>query len=138
MAYFADDQEVYEYLGRLFTELAGDETLAAALDSADTVVRYDYRSPEAQITVALLEGEPRTVDFGPSELEPELVLSMDADVAHRFWLGKVNITMALARGQIKYTGPMAKLLALSPILGPAQQHYRALLEAAGRGDLLDV
>ena len=29
---------------------------------------------------------------------------MEADTAHRFWLGKVNVTVALARGQIKAEG----------------------------------
>ena len=28
-------------------------------------------------------------------------MTMEADTAHRFWLGKVNVTVALARGQMK-------------------------------------
>ena len=27
---------------------------------------------------------------------------------HRFWLGRVNVTVALARGQIKSHGPVAQ------------------------------
>ena len=40
---------------------------------------------------------------------------MDADTAHRFWLGKVNVTVALARGQMKAKGPVAKILKLVPL-----------------------
>ena len=38
-------------------------------------------------------------------MEPEVTMSMAADTAHRFWLGQVNITVAIARGQIKAKGP---------------------------------
>ena len=41
---------------------------------------------------------------------------MDADTAHRFWLGKVNVTVALARGQMKAKGPVAKILKLVPLV----------------------
>ena len=60
----------------------------------------------------------------------------DADVAHRFWLGKVNVTIALARGQIKTKGPVAKVLSLAPLVKVVVPRYRAQLEAAGRADLL--
>ena len=51
-------------------------------------------------------------------MEPEVVMSMEADTAHRFWLGKVNVTVALARGQIKAKGPVAKILKLVPLTKP--------------------
>ena len=35
-------------------------------------------------------------------------MSMSADTAHRFWLGEVNITVALARGEIKRHGAGAE------------------------------
>jgi hypothetical protein len=44
----------------------------------------------------------------------------------------------MARGQIKSQGPIAKILKLAPLLKPAQLRYKAILEAAGRSDLLDV
>ena len=71
---------------------------------ADTIVQYVYRKPDALITIKMLEGQEGQVDLGPTDLEPEVVMTMDADVAHRFWLGKVNVTIAIARGQIKTRG----------------------------------
>ena len=65
-------------------------------------------------------------------------MTMDADVAHRFWLGKVNVTIAIARGQIRTKGPVAKILKLVPLVKPVFPRYRAQLEAAGRADLVDV
>ena len=138
MAYFKDAQEVYDTIGRLFKDLASDDELAPKFRKANTIVRYTYREPESTITVRLQEGQPGDVDFGDSEMEPEVTMSMEADTAHRFWLGKVNVTVALARGQMKAKGPVAKILKLVPLTKPIFPRYRALLEQDGREDLLEA
>jgi len=135
LAYFSDEQEVYRYLGQLFLDLLEDPELAPKFRTANTIVQYRYRNPDSQITVKLLEAEEGQVDLGPTRLEPEVVMTMDADTAHRFWLGKVNVTVALARGQMKAKGPVAKILKLVPLTKPVFPRYKAQLEAAGRGDL---
>src|SRR5262249_13477831 len=81
---------------------------------------------------------PIDVEFGDTELEPEVVMSMEADTAHRFWLGQVNVTTALARGQIHASGPVAKILKLVPLTKPAFPRYKALLETQGRDDLVKI
>ena len=138
MANFKDAYEVYAYIGKLFEQLAEDEELAPKFRKANTIVRYDYRDPESAITVRLQEGQPGDVDFGASEMEPEVVMTMEADTAHRFWLGKVNVTVALARGQMKAKGPVAKILKLVPLTKPVFPRYRALLEEDQREDLLEA
>ena len=136
MALFKDADEVYATLGKLFTDLAKDEAVAAEFSRANTIVRYRYTDPEAQITVALREGEPVEVNFGESGLEPEVTMSMTADIGHRFWLGGVNVTVALARGEMRAEGPVAKILRLVPLAKPVFPRYRAQLEAQGRSDLI--
>jgi putative sterol carrier protein len=138
LPYFKDADEVYAYIGRLFEELAEDDELAPKFQKANTIVQYQYREPESQITVKLLEGEDGQVDCGATTLEPEVVMTMDADTAHRFWLGKVNVTVALARGQMKAKDPVAKILKLVPLVKPVFPRYRRLLEAEGRQDLLEA
>ena len=136
MAVFKDEQEVYQYIGKLFQDLTEDAELAPKFRRADTIVQYRYSNPESQITVKMKEGEDSQVDFGPSELEPEIVMIMEADTAHRFWLGKVNVTMALAKGQMKAKGPVAKILKLVPLVKPVFPRYQQMLEQANRDDLL--
>jgi len=138
VVYFKDAQEVYDILGRLFVDIATDEDVAPKFRKANTIVRYQYRDPESAITVRLQEGQPGDVDFGESEMEPEVTMSMEADTAHRFWLGKVNVTVALARGQITAKGPVAKILKLVPLAKPIFPRYVAQLQAQGRQDLIDV
>ena len=138
MAYFNDAQEVYDVIGKLFVDIASDDELAPKFRKANTIVQYAYREPTSTITVRLQEGQPGDVDFGDTEMEPEVTMSMEADTAHRFWLGTVNVTVALARGQIKAKGPVAKILKLVPLTKPVFPRYKAQLEAQGRTDLIDV
>jgi putative sterol carrier protein len=138
VAYFRDADEVYKYIGRLFEQLAEDDELAPKFRKANTIVQYQYRDPESRITVRLQEGEDGQVDCGETSMEPEVVMTMDADTAHRFWLGKVNVTVALARGQMKARGPVAKILKLVPLTKPIFPRYRALLEEDSREDLLEA
>jgi putative sterol carrier protein len=138
VAYFSDDREVYEFIGKLFENLADDEELGPKFRKANTIVQYQYRNPESQITVKMIEGEDPQVDLGQTTMEPEVIMSMEADTAHRFWLGKVNVTVALARGQMKAKGPVAKILKLVPLVKPVFPRYESQLEQAGRQDLLDA
>jgi putative sterol carrier protein len=136
--YFADAQEVYDTIGKLFQELSEDEELAPKFRKANTIVQYAYRNPDSIVTVRLQEDQPGDVDFGDTDMEPEVTMRMEADTAHRFWLGKVNVTVALARGQIKAEGPVAKILKLVPLTKPVFPRYKAQLEADGRSDLVNV
>jgi putative sterol carrier protein len=138
LAYFKDADEVYEFIGGLFEDLADDDELAPKFRKANTIVQYRYTDPESVITVKMIEGEDGQVDLGETTLEPEVVMSMDADTAHKFWLGKVNVTVALARGQVEATGPVAKVLKLVPLVKPVFPRYKEKLQQSGRGDLADV
>lgn len=138
MGYFKDAQDVYDTIGKLHQDLAADEELAPKFRQANTIVRYQYSDPDAVVTVRLQEDQPGDVDFGESEMEPEVTMSMAADTAHKFWLGQVNVTVALARGQIKATGPVAKILKLVPLTKPVFPRYKAQLEAQGRSDLVNA
>lgn len=138
MAYFKDAQEVYEHLGRLFEGLAADPELAPQFRKANTIVRYEHTDPDAPITVRLQEDREIEVDLGASEMEPEVTMTMSADTAHRFWLGDVNVTVALARGQMKASGPVAKILKLVPLAKPVFPRYKQQLIDSGREDLTEL
>ena len=138
VGYFEDAQDVYDTIGKLFRQLAADDEMGPKFRKANTIVQYQHRNPDSTITVRLQEDQPGDVDFGETEMEPEVEMSMEADTAHRFWLGRVNVTTALARGEIKASGPVAKILKLVPLTKPIFPRYKALLEAQGRTDLAEA
>ena len=140
MAYFKDADEVYAYIGKLFEDLAEDDELAPKFRKANTIVQYQYREPDVADhgQADRGRGRPGRLRRRPT-MEPEVVMTMDADTAHRFWLGKVNVTVALARGQMKAKGPVAKILKLVPLVKPVFPRYRAAARGSRAAqDLLEA
>jgi len=77
---------------------------------------------------------PRVVADPPDDATAEINLKMSADDAHRFWQGKLNMTVALAKKQVQVAGPMAKMMKLLPALRPAFPRYVEFLQANGHAD----
>jgi hypothetical protein len=139
MPYFKDADDVYANLGFFLRQLAVDPEMTPALKRADTTLQLRMRHPDSTLTMRTpSDDEPAQVDLGDTTLQPEVVLQLDADVAHRFWLGQLNVAVALARGEIRARGPVAKVLKIVPLVKPGFTRYRTQLEAAGREDLLQA
>ncbi len=127
MPKFKDDQEVYASLGRLLEEIVADERIGTQMQRADGVVQYQFRRPDAVVTLRLVAGEDRTVVFGQTDARPDVTLVMDALTGHRIWLGELSVMTALNKGQVRARGPVAKILTLIPPVKAAAPHYRDLL-----------
>jgi hypothetical protein len=54
-------------------------------------------------------------------------MTMDSDVANRYFQGKENVAMAIARRRIKTSGNVKKALALIPITKPIEAMYRDMI-----------
>jgi hypothetical protein len=74
VGYFKDADEVYQFIGKLFEDLAEDEELAPKFQKANTIVQYRYREPESIITVRIMEDQDGQVDLGDTTMEPEVVI----------------------------------------------------------------
>jgi len=136
VAAFTDEAEVYEFLGGVFRRGMQDPALVAKLKPSGVVLRITYTDPAAVITVDMTNAELfEGAGLGP---EPNVELFMTADTGNKFWLGKVVLPVALAKGQVRAKGPVAKLLKVLPLAKGLFGPYRESLEAAGRKDLLDV
>jgi hypothetical protein len=98
------------------------------------VLKLNYTEPTAVMTVDMPN---QKVVYGPDGPKPSVEMFMKTDVAHGFWLGNVNVSMALAKGQMRAKGPIPKILKLVPIAKKLFPRYRELLEKAGRQDLLN-
>jgi hypothetical protein len=136
VAAFAGETEVYEYLGGVFRMGMEDAALVEKLKPSGVVLRITYSEPDAVLTVDMPNSEIfEGAGNGP---EPNVELFMTADTGNRFWLGKVVLPVALAKGQVRAKGPVAKLLKVLPLAKGLFGPYRASLEEKGRTDLLDA
>jgi hypothetical protein len=136
VALFADEAEVYDYLGGVFRMGLQDPKLVEALQPSGVVLRIVYTDPDAVITVDMPNAELYTgAGNGP---DPNVELFMTADTGNRFWLGKVVLPVALAKGDVRAKGPVAKLLKMLPLAKQLFGPYKQDLEERGRQDLLSA
>ncbi len=136
MPTFKDTEHLYRVLDGFFQRLAAEDEVAGPLvDSGAMVLRMRYREPEGQVTVDLRQ-PPISWAFGDTEQKPDLELIQDADVAHQFWLGRLNVTRAVATRKVVARGPVSKALRLLPALKPAYPLYAQVLADLGEHALL--
>ena len=135
MSTFRDTDELYGVLAALFTRLSQEDELASSLLEGELVLRFTYKEPAGSVTVDLRE-PPLTWTFGDSDLRPDVELIQTADIAHRFWLGRLSVPGAIALRQVVARGSVAKALSLLPALQPAFPLYHQVLAELGRQDLL--
>ncbi len=94
------------------------------------VIRFDYSDPDFSIVVDC-SGDEIDVRPGDMDTKPLVEMSMSADIAHKFWYGKVNLTMALTRRQMIAKGPIPKVLKLLPAIKPSYAMYPVYLDQNG-------
>jgi putative sterol carrier protein len=135
MSTFKSAEEVYDYIGKMFETAVTDPAFIEATKDSELVIRLTQTDPAA---VILIDFPGQKVTCGDAALgAPATVdLRMSSDDSHKFWLGKLNFTLALAQRKVKMEGSRTKALKLLPLTKPLFATYEELLRAAGRQDLL--
>ena len=131
---FRSAAEFREVMDKVFTIMSTDSDMGPKLRDAQTPQRFEF--PDFDLAVNITYAE--TVEDGQNlrwewsddvDWEPEVEMTMDSDVANRYFQGKENIAMAIARRRIKTSGNVKKALALVPITKPVSGLYLEMLEA---------
>jgi hypothetical protein len=130
---FRSADECREVIGRVFEMMSRDPDMGPKLRDADSPQRWEFADLDLVLNVTAAE-EGSSHDSLVWEWsdhvawEPEVVMAMDSSVANRYFQGKENIAMAVARRRIKTTGNLKKALALVPVTKPVFRLYREMLE----------
>jgi putative sterol carrier protein len=136
MATFSDADEVYKTVGAFLEDITHSEDLGPKFAASNTSFLISYSDPIADMLVDCT-GDMPEVKCGEGVGESaEIQLTMSADDGHKFWLGKLNMTIAMAKGQVKAKGPVSKMMKLLPAMRPAFPRYAEFLKENGRTDLL--
>ena len=126
-----ESQEKFKEVIVGFFNLLGDTPLVAdKLMASKMVIRFIYSDPDLAVVV---DCSGDAVDVRPDDTETKALveMSMKADIAHKFWFGKVNLTMALTRRQMVAKGPIPKILKLLPAIKPSYAMYPKYLDENG-------
>lgn len=130
MPTFENSDHLQQVLGGFFNYILADPGMGPKLSASKLLLKFNYTEPDLSITVDLKEEKP-VVTFNDSTKPPDVEMRMKADIAHRFWFGKVNLMIALARGQMVAKGPIPKILKLLPVIRPAYELYPKYLKEKG-------
>ena len=136
MSVFTSTDELHQVMEDLWKGIQCEPEMAEKLVASKLIVQFRYREPEGLITIDCSDGVNLKIHVGKTEIKPLIEMSMKADIAHEFWLGKVNVPMALMMGKIVSRGPTPKALALLPVIKPAYQIYPRVLEVRGKSTQL--
>ena len=129
--YFESADEVGKVIGGFLEQLVLTPDLGPKFVAADTSFLVEYTDPGGGILVDCTVAPPRVVVNPPPGSAAEIRLAMSADDGHRFWLGQLNMTVALAKKKVKVSGTLSKMMKLLPALKPAFPRYRVYLEDNG-------
>jgi alcohol dehydrogenase len=132
---FATGDELYDVIGGFLQSLSDHPELGPTFLSTKLKIRFNYRNPEASITIDCTGSELR-FEHGASDLKVDIEMSMESDFAHMFWLGKANLVTALTRRQVTSRGAVQKAVKLLPVLVPAFKLYPEYLRGKGLDDLV--
>jgi hypothetical protein len=129
MGTFSSAKEFREVLDRTFELMSSDPDMGPRLRDAETPQRFAFPDLDLVVNVTAGQGEKnlRWEWTDDVDWEPEVEMSMDSDVANRYFQGKENIAMAMARRRIKSKGNTKKALALIPVTKPVFAQYREMI-----------
>ena len=135
MPVFRDTDHLYEVLGALFDRLRAEPSVAERLLEGNLVVRFRFTEPEGMVTIDLRQA-PITYTFGETDLEPDVEMIQSGDIAHQFWLGRLNVARAIATRKVVSRGSVPKALALLPAIKPAFDIYPQVLRELGYEEMI--
>ncbi len=132
-ATFDSPKEFKAVMDRVFAMMDEDPDMGPKLRDADVPMRYDFEDVDLVVNIrAARAGEDGNLHWEWSDdvdWEPRVKMAMSSETANKYFQGKENVAMAIARRRIKSGGDVKAALALMPVTKPVFAQYRAMLEA---------
>jgi hypothetical protein len=130
---FASEDEFVEVMDRTFAMMSDDPEMGPKLRDADVPQRFEFTDLDLVVNIrAASGGEDGNLVWewtDDVDWDPKVRMSMSSETANRYFQGKENIAMAIARRRIKTGGDVKAALALMPITKPIFERYKDLVTA---------
>src|ERR687892_2515052 len=125
---FRSSKEFRTVMDRVFSMMSEDADMGPKMRDADVPMRYEFTDVDLVANIrAAREGEEGNLHWewtDDVDWEPKVKMTMSSETANRYFQGKENVTMALARRRIKAGGDVKAALSLIPITKPIYARYR--------------
>jgi hypothetical protein len=127
---FRSTAEFVEVMDRTFALMSDDPEMGPKLRDADTPQRFEFT--DVDLVVNIRAGGPHEPNLAwewtdQVDWEPRVRMAMSSSTANRYFQGKENVAIAIARRRIRAGGDVKAALALIPVMRPLSALYRAML-----------
>jgi hypothetical protein len=130
---FKSAREFREVMDRIFQMMSEDPQMGPKLRDADVPQRFEFEDLDLVMNIrAAREGEQANLHWEWSDdvdWSPRVRMTMSSQTANRYFQGRENVAIAIARRRIKTGGDVRASLALIPITRPIFERYRALVDS---------
>jgi hypothetical protein len=131
-AEFTSEKEFRTVIDQVFSMMDEDPDMGPKLRDADVPQRFEFTDFDLVVNIrAARPGEDGNLHWEWSDdvdWEPKVKMEMSSETANRYFQGKENVAMALARRRIKSGGDVKAALSLIPITKPIYARYRDFVE----------
>ncbi|MCW3046297.1 MAG: hypothetical protein JWO74_581 [Solirubrobacterales bacterium] len=131
-AQYRSPAEFREVMDRIFTMMSDDPAMGPKLRDADVPQRFEFDDVDMVVNVrAGSTGEENLVWVWTDDVdwEPRVRMEMSSETANKYFQGKENVAIAIARRRIKAGGDVKAALSLIPVTKPIYERYRDLVTA---------
>jgi hypothetical protein len=132
-AQFASPKEFREVMDRIFTMMDTDPDMGPKLRDADVPQRFEFSDVDMVVNIrAAQSNEDGNLHWEWSDdvdWDPKVRMTMSSETANRYFQGKENVAIAIARRRIKAGGDVKAALSLIPVTKPIYARYIELVEA---------
>ena len=132
-AEFTSSKEFREVMDRVFGMMDADPDMGPKLKAADVPQRFEFTDVDLVVNIRAAEdGEDGNLHWewtDDVDWEPKVRMEMSSETANKYFQGKENVPVALARRRIKAGGDVKAALSLIPVTKPVYAQYTALVEA---------
>jgi len=119
-------------MDRVFALMDEDAEMGPRLRDADVPQRFEFEDFDLVVNIRAARPDEATnlvwVWSDDVAWESKVRMKMSSETANRYFQGKENVALAIARRRIKTGGDVKAALALIPITKPVFDHYRELVE----------
>lgn len=128
---FASPDEFREVIDQIFSMMDEDPDMGPKLRDADVPQRFEFTDVDMVVNIrAAGAGEEGNLHWewtDDVDWDPRVKMAMSSETANRYFQGKENVAVAIARRRIKSGGDVKAALSLIPITKPIYARYRDYL-----------
>ena len=132
-AEFRSPTEFRAVMDRVFRMMDEDQEMGPRLRDADVPQRFEFTDLDMVVNIRAAhageDGNLRWEWTDDVDWDPKVRMAMSSQTANRYFQGKENVPLAIARRRIKAGGDVRAALSLIPITKPVYARYTALVEA---------